>query len=213
MKKLNNKKVVVFDFDGTIVDSMESFAQIAAQVMPKHYEIDAKTAYEKYILTSGLPFFEQLETLFPGNSANPQASLEFETIKKQSYTQKRVFADADETLKTLQAKNIKVVVSSNNFQELVDDFVKQAEISFDLVLGYRVNFAKGADHFKYILQEVGCTHEEITFVGDSLKDADKASMFGIDFIGKTGTFSTDDFKKHKPGVKVITTLAELKEMF
>ncbi len=212
MNSLNRKKVVVFDFDGTIVDSMESFAQIAAQVMPKYYEIDSKTAYEKYMQTSGLPFFEQLETIFPNNPANSQASAEFEFIKKQSYGQKKVFADAQETLKNLQAKNIKVVVSSNNFQELVDDFIKQANISFDLVLGYRTNFAKGADHFQYILQKVGCTQEEITFVGDSLKDADKASTFGIDFIGKSGTFTSADFKKHKPNVKVISNLAELKEM-
>jgi phosphoglycolate phosphatase len=209
-KKLAKKKsVVVFDFDGTIVDSMGKFAEIASHVMPRHYNVNSEEAERLYLSTSGIPFFQQLETIFPGNPVNPTAANEFETIKKESYFTERVFEDVAPTIEKLKKKNITVVVSSNNFQELVDRFVEKRGLKFDLVLGFKDNFAKGADHFRHIIKETGCSSDEIVFVGDSLKDADRARDFGIEFVGKEGIFTKDQFKKHLPRTKVIKSLSEL----
>lgn len=212
MKRLSKKKVLIFDFDGTIVDSMGTFAQIASKVMPKYYTIDSATAHRLYLTTSGIPFFEQLETIFPGHHQNPKAANEYETIKKESYFTKKIFTDVPETIKTLRENNIKVIVSSNNFQELVNEFVNRTKISFDMVLGYRTNFAKGTDHFNYIIKQLGCTREEMIFVGDSLKDAERARDCGIDFIGREGIFKGEEFEKLLPKTKVIKSLTELMEI-
>ena len=211
MSGQENKKVLVFDFDGTIVDSMGTFAKIASHVMPKYYDIDYAKAHRLYLTTSGIPFFQQLEVIFPGNPMNTKAAHEYETIKKESYFEQRVFEDAAPAIKALRQKNIKAVVSSNNFQDLVDRFVKKIGIEFDMVLGYRNNFAKGADHFKHIIKEIKCRPEEMTFVGDSLKDGERAGDFGIDFIAKEGIFTKEEFENHLPQVKVIKSLTELTE--
>lgn len=211
-EKTKKKAVVVFDFDGTIVDSMGKFAEIASFVMPRHYGVDGKEAKRLYLTTSGIPFFQQLQTIFPGNPANPEAADEFETIKKKSYFTQRVFEDVADTIEKLKEKNIKVVVSSNNFQELVDGFVEKTGLKFDMVLGYKDNFAKGADHFRHIMKETGCSSDEIVFVGDSLKDAERADAFGVKFVGKEGIFTEDQFKRHLPRAKVIKTLSELPEI-
>ncbi len=207
------KKVLVFDFDGTIVNSMEAFADVAAEVMPKYFPIDSETARRRYLETSGLPFFQQLEVIFPGNPANKKAADEFEKKKLENYFEKPLYEDAAETLETLRKKGIKVCVSSNNFQELVDRFVGQTGIAFDMVLGFRPNFAKGADHFAHIMRELDCDHDDVTFVGDSIKDGERAADFGIDFIGKEGTFGRHEFKKHFPKSDVIKNLSDLKRKF
>lgn len=207
------KKVLVFDFDGTIVNSMEAFADVAAEVMPKYFPIDRETARRRYLETSGLPFFQQLEVIFPGNPSNKRAAEEFEKKKLENYFEKPLYEDAAETLRHLREKGIKVVVSSNNFQELVDRFVEQTGIAFDMVLGFRPNFAKGADHFAHIMREMNCKHDEVAFVGDSLKDGERACDFGIDFIGKKGIFSESEFKRNFPDTEVISTLADLKKLF
>ena len=204
---------MVFDFDGTIVNSMEAFADIAAQVMPKYLPIDTATARRRYLETSGLPFFEQLEVIFPGNPANKNAASEFERKKLENYFNEPLFEDAAETIDHLREQGVAVAVSSNNFQELVEQFVGQTGMTFDFVLGYKPNFAKGADHFRHIINETGCKREEIAFVGDSLKDGERANDFGIDFIGKEGIFSKKEFKTEFPKVKVISTLSELKKIF
>ena len=200
----------VFDFDGTIVDSMSAFADIAAHVMPRRLPIDAATARRRYLETSGIPFFQQLELLFPNHAANAATAEEFEATKLAGYFDEPLFDDAAETIRHLRERGVKVAVSSNNFQELVDRFVEKAGIAFDLVCGFREGFAKGEDHFAYIERRFGLPRGQIAFVGDSLKDGDRAAASGVAFIGKTGIFTRGQFAERFPEARVIERLSELK---
>lgn len=203
------KKVCIFDFDGTIVDSMNEFADIASKVLNKYFGTPLKEARRQYFATSGLPFFEQIEILHPKDPKNKKAAEEYESAKKINYLNHKKFDDVDGAISFLKGKSIKTAVSSNNFQNLVDDLAARLGLKFDLTLGWRKNFAKGADHFEFARKNFGCEKSEMIFVGDSLKDADRAKNFGIDFIGKTGTFTRHDFESYDKNIKVIDSLGEL----
>jgi len=207
------KEAIVFDFDGTIVDSMNAFADIASRVMPRHLPIDEATARRKYFETSGLPFFQQLEVIFPGDPANKETAEEYERLKLEGYFEEPLFDDAEETVGSLRLLGVAVIVSSNNFQHLVDRFVDMKGLKFDMVLGFKDGFAKGADHFRHIETELGIAKDRITFVGDSLKDGERAADYGVKFIAKEGIFTSDQFRSKFPDVRVIRELAELKNMF
>lgn len=203
------KKVVIFDLDGTLVDSMDSFADTAARVMPRYYAIDGPTARAKYLESSGRPFFEQLEVIFPTHPKNQEAAARFEDEKKKDYFSRPAFPDTRTTLAALRAKGYRVVVSSNNFQELVDQYLNHANIEVDLALGWQPGFAKGEDHFKRIESTFGITRRDMIFVGDSLHDGERAKLSGIDFVGKVGTFSLSAFTNAFPTASAITSLSEL----
>lgn len=188
---------------------MDEFADIAENVLNKYFGTPKDTARRQYFDTSGLPFCDQIELLHPGAKQNAEAVNEYETTKKITYFSKKPFNDVPVTLKKLKGKGIKTVVSSNNFQELVDELVRMAGLEFDMVLGWKKGFSKGKDHFKHVEEAYSCKKAEMVFIGDSLKDAERAKDFGIDFIGRTGTFSEDDFKKHCPNSRVIGSLREL----
>lgn len=204
---------IVFDFDGTIVDSMNTFADIASKVMPKRLNIDPVTARQKYFETSGLPFFQQLEVIFPGDPANKETAEEYERLKLEGYFEEPLFDDAEETVCSLRASGLKVAVSSNNFQHLVDRFVDRRGIAFDMVLGFKDGFAKGADHFRHIETELNIPREKIVFVGDSIKDGERAHQYGVGFIAKEGIFTREQFESRFPEAPVISNLSELKGMF
>lgn len=206
-------KVFIFDFDGTIVDSMDEFADIAARVMPKYFPVDSKAARRMYLETSGIPFFEQLEQLFPNNEANGKAADEFERTKLESYYKKSAFGDVPDTIDHLRSCGARAIVSSNNFQELVDRLTERLGLEFDMVLGFRPNFSKGRDHFSFISNEMGVARDDMVFVGDSIKDGERAEDFGIRFIAKEGTFQGYEFKDRFPNADVIATLADLKAVF
>ncbi|MFH1652775.1 MAG: HAD hydrolase-like protein [Pseudomonadota bacterium] len=212
MKKNSGKKIAIFDFDGTLVDSMLSFAKIASQVMPKYYDVEKKWAFENYLRTSGIPFSEQLEELFPKDANNAFASLEFEETKKITYFERPLFDDVEETFASLSQIGLKLVISSNNFQHLVDEYLKKKTLNVDLALGYKENFAKGAKHFEYVKQSFLAEDHEMIFVGDSIKDGERAYNSNVDFIAKTGIFTREEFLKDFPKAQVIDSLSDLKNL-
>lgn len=211
---MNKKKnIVIFDFDGTLVDSMSAFADLAAHVMPRHYAIDGLTARRLYLESSGRPFREQLEQVFPAHPANATAAEEFEREKQRTYFNEPLFTDAKETIATLRARGFKVVVSSNNVQQLVDQYIARAGIEVDWSLGWRPAFPKGEAHFSAIEKKFGVARAAMTFVGDSLHDGERASAAGVDFVAKAGTFAPTEFRQHFPRAPVIHGLTELPPLF
>lgn len=209
----NTKKIVVFDFDGTLVDSMETFADIAAKVMSDVYGTPFDKARRQYIQTSGLPFFMQLEQIYSKDPRNSSAADRFESEKVIGYFDQNIYPDADSALTYLQSKGIKTAVSSNNFQHLVDKFIENSGLRLDYILGFKSEaFCKGRTHFAYLLEKTGLAKENMLFVGDSIKDAERADDFLIDFIGKTGVFNEKEFKSYRPDIKVIDHLEDLKTL-
>ena len=205
-------KVCIFDFDGTLVNSMDHLMAIAGRTLEKTHGLTRSRAEHLYRLTSGLPFRQQVAKLFPDDPRNKAAVQQFEDEKKQGYSGHPFFDDAGETVRYLRDKGIRVVVSSSNQQEIIDGFVARGPITFDLVLGYRDRFTKGKCHFDYIQKTLGISTAGMLFVGDSLYDAGRALAENIKFVAKSGLTSRADFQTRYPTVPVIDRLSELKEM-
>ena len=202
-------KMLVFDFDGTLVDTMQGFADVAADVVSTRYSVAFAWAREKYLETSGIPFFQQLEVMFPNDARNEQSADEFEERKLEGFFSEKFDDDVRNTLISLKSQGYRVAVSSNNFQHLLDQFVASETIEFDMVLGCRENFFKGADHFNHIQSVLGVGPHEILFVGDSLVDGQRARESGIRFVGRTGTFTADAFCEAHPNTQTVDQLSEL----
>jgi phosphoglycolate phosphatase len=203
------KSLCVFDFDGTLVDSMEAFADIAGKVITQHYEVPFERARTLYLQTSGVPFFEQLEILFPGDLHNPKSAQTFEILKTKRYFDYPLFEGVLEIFERLKRRGIKTAISSNNFQDLISRFVNRRRIPSDFVLGYRQGFSKGRDHFDHLKQLLSLENHQMLFVGDSLKDAEMAEHNAIEFVGKAGTFRKEDLIARFPKSQVISRLTEL----
>ena len=209
-----HKSVCLFDFDGTLVDSMGAFADLAARLMVESYGMDRQVARQEYLRTSGLPFCFQLEEIFPDHPKNIQVAEKFEATKQEGYWSAPFFGEVLSALKALQESGVRTAVSSNNGQEVVERYlaVQGAADCFDLVLGYRPGFSKGKEHFAEVLRYFGVSAGDVLFVGDSLHDGEKAKDFGFDFVGRAGTFSRERFQEVFPGVTVVEDLLGLAEV-
>ena len=190
-------RVVMFDLDGTLVDTMGGFADIAADVMAARHGVEWSWARGKYLETSGLPFCKQLEVIFPAHAENAAASDEFEGRKLAVCEATSMDARTVEGLERLRALGLKLVVSSNTGQTVVDAFVAREKFRFDLALGFdpAQGLGKGRPHVERALAVFAVAPHELLFVGDSLKDADLADECGVPFIGRLGTFGETDFRR------------------
>jgi phosphoglycolate phosphatase-like HAD superfamily hydrolase len=185
--------LVIFDLDGTLIDSMSIFADIAAKLIHQNYNWTIPRARQEYLATSGLPFSNQLELLFPNHPLNQKINKEFEIEKSKLNIP--VPEESLTLLHELKARNIKTAISSSTSQQLLEKFMQKQALPVDLALGFRPGFPKGKEHFNYCKQHFKIQKSKTLFVGDSLHDAQVAQDNKINFIGKIGTFTASDFKK------------------
>lgn len=207
-------EAVVFDFDGTVVNSMPFLETIAVNLMTDNYGLSEEEARNNYRFTSGLPFLEQIGILFPGNSVNECVIDCFEKRKLEGLFIQPVFSDTKKILMYLKSKSYLTFISSSSLKESIEKYLSQSGILqyIDEVMGYRSDFQKGKNHFDHLMRRYNVDRKGIIFIGDSLKDFERARLSGIRFIGKLDLFSHEDFKKSINDSTELITIKNLSEL-
>ncbi len=199
-------KGILFDFDGTLIDTMVSFQKIAGRVINQYYsDIPVEDAEKLYIETSGIPFLQQIEIIKPKGEHNKTVVDQFEQEKLDNFFNETFEEDVRTTLTNLHEKGYKIGVSSGNFTDLIIDFVQKEDVFFDIIMGFEEGFEKGKDHFDFFLNKVNLQKNELLFVGDSIKDGERAYDYGIKFFARSGIFSEKRFKKRFDEKQIVLT--------
>lgn len=200
---------VMFDLDGTLIDTMGALADLAAEKIAQRFAMPFDEGRRRYLQTSGIPFRQQLDVIFPGDPRNDETSAVFEREKRGICDAAQLPPEALAALEALRARGLKLIVSSNSAQHYVDEFAERAPFRFDLALGFADGLAKGEPHVARVCELLGVRREQILFVGDSLKDGELARGTGLPFVGRTGTFARERFAEACPGAPVIDDLGDL----
>ncbi|MGY5863444.1 MAG: HAD hydrolase-like protein [Candidatus Thorarchaeota archaeon] len=203
-------RAVIFDFDGTLADSMPFLEQIGVQMMMKYYQVDKDDATYKYRSTTGLPYEHQIKMNFPDHPNNDEAIEVFENLKIERIFEQELFPETITTVSELSKMGFNVFVSSSTFQPTIEEYFRRKGILdlFTSIVGYRPGFEKGADHFNHINKEFNVPFDEMVFVGDSLKDYERAQNF-CSFIGIRGMFTEERFREVGHNGHLISVLSEI----
>jgi len=202
-------KAVIFDLDGTLIDTMPAFADIATDVITRYTTIPAEIARASYLNTSGLPFRSQVELIVPGSGDLDVMSTEYEQRKLMIPGKIEMSDDTVFTLSNLRRHGLGTAISSNNQQANVSKFSEAAPVSFDVALGYRFGFGKGQEHIAQVCRHYNCGPRSLLYVGDSLNDAILARNCGVPFVALTRTFTEARFRTLDDRIPCISELSHL----
>ncbi|NHJ86792.1 MAG: hypothetical protein FK734_15115 [Asgard group archaeon] len=202
-------KMITLDFDGTTADTMPTLEKIAVKLMVANYNLEVEVAREKYQKTTGLPFVQQMDILFPDNPKNTKVVEEFEKEKIESIFDLPLFDDTLDTIRKLREKGYLVAISSSTIQPTIEKYCELKNLEVDAILGYHEGFEKGKDHFDFLMSKFDLLPENLVYIGDSLKDCERAQNNDILFIGRIGMFTEDDFNKISKSKLLINELKEL----
>jgi phosphoglycolate phosphatase-like HAD superfamily hydrolase len=180
--KTKDIKIIGFDWDGTIVDSMgakaKSFANSIIELWPS-LKNNRKKIEKIYFETRGTFRFNQLDLvdqIFHLTNLNFKKRKEWSDLFTATYLDKKMplFNDSLATLGELRKRGYVLFLSSSvPHPDLVETLkLYPAKKYFKYILGTkrRRTFKKGLPHLKFISEKSKCPIAEMAFVGDGAPD-------------------------------------------
>jgi len=187
---------LIFDFDGTIADTMPFLTKLAVDLLTKHYPVEPAAARKQYLETVGVDFASQLEELFPGHPENEVVAAAFEAAKRAGALDCPVFSDVVGVLELLDRRGVRRFVCSSTTREFVVSYLRShaLEAWFDDCLGYEPGLGK-ARQVELILARHGIEPQEVVFVGDAPRDHELLQGTGVRFVGIRRLFDAREFRR------------------
>lgn len=191
-----NKKIFVFDWDGTLFDSMEikrtNFvsAFIAAYI---YMDLDGSAVKNLYIELSGAPRFELFSKISKIlNCKNEDKAFVlfnnlFTQLNKTELKRTRLFHDAKDFITASYRSDIRMFISSSAPEDELLNTTKSTLTSpydsfFEGIMGTTKDYQKGESHIQKICEITGSSKEELLFFGDDYEDYKLAFNAGVSCI-------------------------------
>ena len=189
------KKLVIFDLDGTLLDTIADLAESANHAL-KQLGYPTRDV-EKIRTFVGNGVNKLLFRALPDEEKSEENMMRMRTHFVPYYDAHNADLSAPypgivALLEELQAKGLMIAVASNKYQEATVKLVKHyfPMIDFVEILGQRegINVKPDPTIVFDILKKAGVSKEETLYVGDSGVDMQTAINAGVDAIGVTWGF-------------------------
>jgi len=197
-------KLVVFDFDGTLADSLAAtveifnrlagemgFAPITDPAAARHL------ATRQFLKRHGISFWRL-----------PRVVRRFRALAAERAAELKLFAGVAEALAELGAGGAKLGILSSNAEGTIRACLRAngAETHFGFVVGYPRLFGKGKA-LKRILRAEKVERSDVLYVGDEVRDLEAAQSAGVRCAAATWGFhaaellrtANPDFVLETPG--------------
>ncbi|WP_019027882.1 HAD-IA family hydrolase [Colwellia piezophila] len=213
---LPDYKLVVFDWDGTLMDSIGRIVS-SIQAAAGHCQLTIPTVRAvKDIIGLSLP--KALGLLFP-NSAEDKIKAMVEQYKYQyvegDNTPTPLFEGAEQLLMALKASDKLLAVATGKGRKGLQRvfYATQTEHFFHASrCADETNSKPHPQMLLSLLTELNVSPEQAVMVGDSHHDMKMAQAAGIDSIGITlGVHSRDVLQNYQP-IAIVDSLAELQQI-
>lgn len=194
-------KAVFFDFDGTLVHSIDLLVEIFGAVLrERNLPVPPPAELRKLI---GRPLSEIFAMIAPGENVEV-AVAKFRELESTRNNASEI-ALVDETISTLEflrGKNLRLGIVSTKRVAVVEKLARELKIwdFFEVVVGRDLISRPKPDPEPIIFgcEKLGIDPREILFVGDSLLDLGAAKNAGAPFVGVlTGVADRAEFAEKR----------------
>ncbi len=207
-------KLVVFDLDGTLLDTLDDLTSATNAALKKHgYSTRTKAEVRSFI---GDGIVKLMERAVGKEGADiPQMIVDFRAhYAVHCKDETRPYAGVKDLLKRLRERGVLLAVLSNKVhaatETLINDYFPD---TFNQVMGE--NEAAGIKRkpcpvaLNTIIQNCGVEKKETAYVGDSEVDLQTAANAGVDCISVCWGFKDEEFLKENGAKTVVKTDKEL----
>lgn len=211
-------KTVIFDLDGTLINSLEDLADATNHALAQEgFETHPLEKY-RYFVGNGA---DKLVERALGKHNTPE---NFATVKAgfnayydaHCFDKTHAYEGIPELLEWLKEQGIQTAVLSNKPHEFVVQIVERlfAEHEFSVVLGNRAEFPTKPDpaQANYAISQMQANKSNCLFVGDSGVDMLTAENLGVVGVGVTWGFREEQELLENGAHYIAHTAEELKKI-
>jgi len=182
-------RLVVWDFDGTLANTMELALHTYNALAGKH----GIKPVEDPDAVRGLSTRTFMKQHGISLLKLPFLIRDFQASQKHRMPSVRVFEGLPGVLRTLQDRGIRLGILSSNSRENILACLRanSLEDAFAFVMGYPRLFGK-ARMMRRLLRREGVAAEHFLYVGDETRDVEAAQKAGVDVAAVTWGFQTSE---------------------
>ncbi len=191
-------KAVLFDLDGTLINSLEDFAESANEALINHgFKAHPKDAYKKFVGNGVRNLIKNAAPDGTDDSIIDNILHDYRIIYNNNYVNKtRVYDGICEMLESLKKAGIKMGVCSNKPHKPTNEIVEKllGTKYFDVVFGEREGVPRKPHPASLIeaAQILGVAPEQTIYVGDIGGDMESANRAGMLATGVLWGFRDKD---------------------
>ena len=189
------KKLVIFDLDGTLLNTIEDLGQAANYALERNGYATHSMASYPYFVGNGV---RRLMTRVLPEDARDDETVDRVLGDFMDYYNEHCtyftnhYNGMPELLQDLQDKNVSLAVASNKYQHAVDKIIAHyfPTVDFVAIEGHRegVNVKPDPSVVFAILAKAGVAKADTLYIGDSGVDMETARRACIDSVGVTWGF-------------------------
>lgn len=210
------KKLVIFDLDGTLLDTLGDLAVSANYALKKFgYPEHEKEEY-RYMVGNGIT--KLIERALPEEFRTEDQVMHvraefvsYYSIHKTDLT--RPYPGIPELLDMLKQKGLVLAVASNKYQEATRELIWHyfKERTFEVILGQRDTMPTKPDPsiVNEIMTVVGVGEEATLYVGDSCIDMQTALNAGVTAVGVSWGFRPCEELQENGAMHIVYQPAEI----
>lgn len=180
-KKLSNKKNIIFDLDGVLIDSIKN--------MEKSWNLTNKkfclnVSFDKYFKYIGKPFKEILKSLGVKKIFFSSVEKEFRKNSFKNLHKIKFYPSTYRVLRYLKRKNYFVGILTSKDKLRTKKILKKLNIKFDIIQCPETNY-KGKPHpdlIKKIIKNHNLKKFECVYIGDTIYDKTMCQKAKVDFV-------------------------------
>jgi len=203
---MNQKKVIVFDMDGTLVDSKKLYIDTIHHSLLEHYFIYPKSHISQALGPKLEITLKKIARFSPKILKKLKDKINSSVAKKAASL--RLAPYAIETLKKLKRKGCKIILLTNSSGRFVSTIFRHHKLSgyFNKIF-YAENFSTKENAIRAIAREYKIKAKEVIYVADKVSDVKIAKNAGCRiFIVLAKSWDKDKLKKK------IYSIASLKQL-
>ena len=199
---MNKFKLVIFDWDGTVMDSVPKIVNCLRNTA-RELGIDIPSEQQAKDVI-GLSLAKAAEVLFPAHAhLNDELVAGYKAqYRELDVTPTPLFADVETVLKRLSEAGMQLAVATGKGREGIDRLLNESGLGQYFVNVKCSDDAKSKpspDMLEQILHEQGIAKRDAVMIGDSQLDMAMANAAGIACIGVSfGAHSPAQLQKHTP---------------